>query len=217
MHLSILSLISGLASLSLGSPCVTTFECVPDPLPAYTTLEKPFILRAQENFNVYMFVVKGLEDTFGLEILKGSGGQAEFTLKNGSLETTHGGFVAYFPPVPLIFPPVLNPVRFGKHPPVRAGFTAQHICHQDKRILVLTAFEERKFILNIGLSRLKYFIALVVRSLSTKQHIYTKPCRNEGKSPVRIINVTLAHSVIRSHSASSFRDSRSSRTPTSSK
>lgn len=157
MHLSILSLIFGLASLSFGSPCVTTLICDRDPLPAYTTLEKPFILRAQADFNVYLFVVKGLKDTFGLEIINGSGGQAEFTLQNGSLETAHGGFVAFFPPAPLIFPPVLNPVRFGEHPRVRAGFTAQHICHQDKRILVLTAFEERKFILNVSLSRLRSF------------------------------------------------------------
>ena len=157
MHLSISSLIFGLASLSFGSPCATTFTCDPDPLPAYTTLEKSFILRAQQNFNVDLFVVKGLKDIFGLEIINGSGGQAELTLKNGSLEIAHGGFVAFFPPAPLIFPPVLNPVRFGEHPRVRAGFTAQHVCDQDKRILALAAFEERKFILNIGLSRLRSF------------------------------------------------------------
>lgn len=146
MLFSILSLISGLASLSLGSPCVTTVACSLDPLPAFSTLDKPFILRGPQNYNVFESQIHGLKDVFRLMIIQTGGPQAEFTLKDGVLQTTHGNFSAFIPAAPAIFPPKLNSVQLAKNPRLRAGFVAQHRCNQQgKRILVLTSIAERKF------------------------------------------------------------------------
>ena len=90
--------------------------------PIYATLGSPFSLHAQDGFNVilrYHEDVKAYLPVISRTKIR----LPEFEIKKGNLTTEHKHLPAYFGPVPLIFPPPLTPLRFGKSPPdLGAGF-----------------------------------------------------------------------------------------------
>lgn len=90
--------------------------------PIFATLDGPFILRTQESFNVilrYHEELKAYVPTISRTRIR----LPEFVLKKGNLTTDNKHLPAFYGPVPLIFPPPLVPVRFGKSSPdLQAGF-----------------------------------------------------------------------------------------------
>lgn len=90
--------------------------------PVFATLGGPFSLSVQDGFNVilrYHEEVKAYIPVISHTKIR----LPEFELKKGNLTTENKHLPAYHPPIPLIFPPVLTPLRFGPSPPdAGAGF-----------------------------------------------------------------------------------------------
>lgn len=81
-------------------------------LPVFATSDGPFILRAQEGFNV---VVKyHAEHKTFIPVLTKSNHLPEFLLTHGNITSADGSIAGFYPPSPAIFPPVLLPLLFGK-------------------------------------------------------------------------------------------------------
>ena len=83
------------------------------PTAAYATLANPFVLRAQENFNV---ILRRNEDSnaYVPVISHTKIRLPEFRLKVGNLTTADHSVGAFLGPAPIILPPPLIPLRFSK-------------------------------------------------------------------------------------------------------
>ena len=82
-------------------------------LPVFSTLENSFVLRTLEDFNVifrYQEHIKSYTPVISRSKIR----LPEYRLQDGNLTTSDQSLQAFYPPVPLIYPPVLIPIRFGK-------------------------------------------------------------------------------------------------------
>ena len=80
-------------------------------LPVYATSDGPFILRAQEGFNVFLKYDSDHKAYIPV-ISKKDKDLPEFDLKHGNLTALEGKVAAVYGPVPAIHPPALLPLIF---------------------------------------------------------------------------------------------------------
>lgn len=81
-------------------------------LPVFSSSDGPFILRAQDSFNVFLQKDSKL-NAYVPVISKKDDDLPEFLLKDGNLTSADEKVAAYYGPVPKIFPPVLTPLLFS--------------------------------------------------------------------------------------------------------
>lgn len=110
---------------------------------AQQSLDNPFILKAQNGFNV---VLKNSD--YGVRrlfITRSEIRLPRFNLTNGALSTPDGRLVASYDPVPPIYPPPLFSISFADKILLRAKFVAKIRTVDKKKILVLTEELQRTY------------------------------------------------------------------------
>lgn len=122
--------------ISLLLPCLTLAQ--KGHLPIYASFPYAFSLQAQEGFNVLLRNAQDEEKVVPYIDPRLTSGPL-FRLDHGNLTTVEGGYEAFRPPVPPIFPPLLIPLLFGKaFPRTQIQFIIEHRdITANRRILVL--------------------------------------------------------------------------------
>lgn len=97
-----------LPSLTIASKCSNDVATI-ERLPVFATSDGPFVLRVQDGFNVFIKEDK-VHHAYVLYLSKKNEDLPEFELLHGNLTTADKKLAGFYPPVPLIYPPVLFPL-----------------------------------------------------------------------------------------------------------
>lgn len=178
-------LLTFLLTLPLLALSATIGESSVGPLPVYSSIKERFVLRGPDGFNVFGKYNEDLKQHV-LVISRTKARLTEFELHHGNLTTVDEARPAHFGPVPLIYPPVLTPLNFGKSSPaVAAPFVVEHRRNEKgNRVPALFWLGQ----------------PLVVREISEGQRIYGKPKGNIE----RTVGIVLEVSIVRDHGFSSY-------------
>ena len=147
--LSFLSTLSVVASKSFRS--TTPDDVAIDRLPIFTSLHSPFVLTAQDGYNVIL----RFQDANGVYVPVISRTRIrlpEFKLRNGNLTSADESLKSFYIPGQPLFPPRLLALAFSKRtlPDLAAEFVAvtKPDAETGKNVLRLFAFNGREFFVN---------------------------------------------------------------------